>query len=99
MPRNLLLELLFGLVFAALVAWRTFGGERVRVHRRRQRGRCVKCGYVLDGVRDEYCPECGTWAFVTVETFVQRWAGWDRVVNVGMVVMGVGGAAALVWML
>lgn len=29
-------------------------------HLRRRRGRCAACGYSLDGISDQGCPECGT---------------------------------------
>jgi predicted RNA-binding Zn-ribbon protein involved in translation (DUF1610 family) len=49
-------------VFLILAAYPTisFVRERVRRWYRRQRGRCVKCGYDLTGNVSGACPECGT---------------------------------------
>lgn len=36
--------------------------ERHRIRRWRRQGRCLHCGYLLEGNRSGICPECGTLA-------------------------------------
>lgn len=59
-PSGLVPLWLFGAVTVAvfITAWR-LNLRLVTMRSRREAGRCWKCGYALDGINANRCPECG----------------------------------------
>jgi hypothetical protein len=62
------LPMWFALTILAIppLIWLRLSYHRRRLHLRRERGQCAKCGYDLQGNVSGICPECGTTAQASV---------------------------------
>ncbi|MBX3357593.1 MAG: hypothetical protein KF745_04110 [Phycisphaeraceae bacterium] len=57
---GIIADTLFWFTAVALVAAVLFGPGRLRRSWRRRRSRCAHCGYPLQGLVSDACPQCGT---------------------------------------
>jgi hypothetical protein len=58
--RRAVMILAAGLGLVVVAGALAYGAYRLRPRVRRAQGKCVRCGYLLTGLSEPRCPECGT---------------------------------------